>query len=353
MNASYLANQSNSSRFERYLDLATEITNYGIPVVSAIGTLLQLTTITIFSSSWFEHKFYDFLTCRSICNLIVCLIGIFNKQVPGEYQKTEYLPLLVKIYLLHIPMRIAYLASAISDNLLILNRLATLYAWKTSIFNRLSKKVRNQSIEFKTIIISKTLFSSFKANVFICFALSIVAVAPFYFTVTVSRASDSPSETHGFWMASATSNNVFFRSYIAFMYAMETIIPLLTLIALNIVSLIKFNKIMETKRQLQQDGQRIDEAVSRFTRLILALSVICIFTRSFDTTFTFLYRVRVLKLISVSDQVDSLIIFFARFSYMLMIAEHGFDVLVYHLYDSNLRAYFQRNNPQINNQNIL
>lgn len=153
MNNSLLANQSNSSESKFNMDLALEISEYGITVVSAIGIVLQTATIIFFSSSWFEHKFYDFLQCRSICNLIVCLFGIFHRPVFCLNCTTDYSRLIFDVYLIDMPIRVAFLASAISDNLLILNRLATIYEWRRSVFNRLSKKVNVVYIYISFLII--------------------------------------------------------------------------------------------------------------------------------------------------------------------------------------------------------
>ena len=140
MNNSFSINQSNSSQLGVFLNLATEITNYGIPIVSLIGFAFQILTIIVFSNPWFEHCFYNFLQCRSICNLVVCLTGIFNQPFPCQNCHTDYLRLNFDWYLVCL-QRMAIAASALSDVLLILNRLVTLYELKASIFNRLSKKV--------------------------------------------------------------------------------------------------------------------------------------------------------------------------------------------------------------------
>ena len=143
MNCSLSTNHSNSSQLEVVLDLAREIANYGIPAVSVIGTLFQIATIIVFTNTWFQHCVYDFLQCRSVCNLVVCLVGIFNQQLPLQYCHTDYSRLSFDWCVLLL-QRSAYIASVISDNLLILNRLATLHEWKASVFNRLSKKVSIQ-----------------------------------------------------------------------------------------------------------------------------------------------------------------------------------------------------------------
>lgn len=132
---------SNSSQILQYLNLAVEITNYSNSVLSAVGTLFNLITIIILSRPTFEHTFYDFLQCRSICNLVVCLFGIFFQELPCRMCPSNYRRLFCDYYVILTQMRAAFLASSISDILLVLNRFVTLHAWSGSIFNRLSKKV--------------------------------------------------------------------------------------------------------------------------------------------------------------------------------------------------------------------
>lgn len=136
---------SNRSELTLDLRLVQEIIDRGIPVVSATGFLVQLTTIVIFTRPCFEPVFYDFLQSRSICNLFVCLIGMFNQRLPCQNRRTDYMRLKFDLYVVHFPLRAALLESAISDNLLILSRLVILYEWKDSLFDRLSKKINIQT----------------------------------------------------------------------------------------------------------------------------------------------------------------------------------------------------------------
>lgn len=118
------------------------VTQYGIHGVSGIGSLINIATIMVLTNRKFMHNFYDFLRCRCACNLVVCLCGIFFHEIPDlDTHTEEYLSLIFIWFAFFIPMRIALLASFISDNLLIVNRLATLYDRSISVFYKLSKKV--------------------------------------------------------------------------------------------------------------------------------------------------------------------------------------------------------------------
>lgn len=118
------------------------IIDYGIHGVSMIGTILNLLTIILLNSHKFKHKFYNFLWCRCVCNLLVCVVGIFTQSSPCEFCLYDYLDLYFLMYGVLFSTRIALFASAISDNLLILNRLYNLYPDMNEAFDSLPKLVK-------------------------------------------------------------------------------------------------------------------------------------------------------------------------------------------------------------------
>lgn len=108
--------------------------------ISIIGTLLNM---GYFISLIFEKRNYtafDFIRCRCICNFIVCFLGVFYTIVPDIDCVTDH-AILRNILSILAPLRITHFASLISENLLILNRLAHLSNKTNSMFYNLSKKV--------------------------------------------------------------------------------------------------------------------------------------------------------------------------------------------------------------------
>lgn len=116
------------------------INDYANCIVSIVGTVLNLFTLLLLTNNAFKHKFYDFLRCRCFCNLIVCAFGIVYVDVFCRGCPVNYARLLLYSNLVHIPLRMAFLASAISDVLLIINRLSMLFNRKESGICKLSKK---------------------------------------------------------------------------------------------------------------------------------------------------------------------------------------------------------------------
>jgi hypothetical protein len=111
-------------------------------VVSIVGTIFNSFSLTVLLDRDLKHNFYDFFRCRCVSNLVVCLIGIAYGVYGGlKLCRSDYMDMAVSLYALLIPIRITIFASAICDNLLILNRLVNLHDKKGSIFFKLSKKV--------------------------------------------------------------------------------------------------------------------------------------------------------------------------------------------------------------------
>lgn len=100
--------------------------NYAIRTVCVIGLLFNFYTLKALLDERLKLKFYNFQRCRCFCSVCICLLGIFYPSYPLEAL---------------IPLRMGFLASAISDILLILNRVVLMYDQKKSIFYALSKKV--------------------------------------------------------------------------------------------------------------------------------------------------------------------------------------------------------------------
>lgn len=125
-----------------YLNKASDLViQYGINGVSVIGALFNFATLIVLATNYFDHRFYNFLRCRCICNLAVCSVGIFYYDLTNINVTVEYLPLYYQWLVIRLPMRLFFSASIVSDNLIILNRLAVLYKKHDSIFYTLSKKV--------------------------------------------------------------------------------------------------------------------------------------------------------------------------------------------------------------------
>lgn len=124
-----------------YLIEARDIViNYGIRGLSALGIILNVLSLIVIMRRQLSHNFYDFLRCRCICNLVVCIFALGYTRVVFSECVEDY-RLIAFQWFGNILIRSALLASSISDNLVIINRYVILYNKQESIFNKLSKKV--------------------------------------------------------------------------------------------------------------------------------------------------------------------------------------------------------------------
>lgn len=129
-------NASNSSDFGLLEDLTKATGQHATLGIAVIGMLINTLSLVVLQDTSLAHRFYDFLRCRCFCNLLLCLVGLLKAILLGWELMTCSRRLVILL-----PIRIAAFASIIADNFIILNRLVTLYDWKTSVFYRMSKKV--------------------------------------------------------------------------------------------------------------------------------------------------------------------------------------------------------------------
>lgn len=146
MNDSCSANGTSSALIASLTSARDTLNTYPFRIVSGVGVIFNYYTLYALNHSRLRFKFHDFLICRCCCNLVVCLLGIFYNQDVNPLWlcnecKIDYWLLFLQAYLVQISIRAALMASAISDILLINNRIALLFNKKESRFYTLSKKV--------------------------------------------------------------------------------------------------------------------------------------------------------------------------------------------------------------------
>jgi len=140
INSFYVRNGSSQLTLSFY-EASDIVINYGIRPISIFGILFNIFTIILLVDKRFNHRFYDFLRCRCVCNLFVCLFGSYFMIFPDQGVVFNYNQLYFIWLGNQTPLRGALLSSFISENMLILNRIANLFNNKTTVFYSLSKKV--------------------------------------------------------------------------------------------------------------------------------------------------------------------------------------------------------------------
>ena len=189
----------------------------------------------------------------------------------------------------------------------------------------------------------------FKANLFICFAVSTTILLPAFLAIKVVKSSDSPTETKGYWELNAFGQTAFFKIYSVLLLLVENIIPLITLIVLNKKALSKFKKVMW---MVVLDNRRADRANIRFTRLTFTLTFICIAVRTLDTIIGVFNRGTLVFSWKLSYEQDALLRFIRTISFFFLFGAHAFDNILYFIYDKKLKSLFYKDPvfvPQIHN----
>lgn len=141
----FCKNQANINEFEPLIaDISNTTSNYGLVTTAIIGILFNVFGLAVLYNKSVKHNFYSFLRCRCLICLIVCILGLFFGALSRWKIScgTDYVRLFMFQYFGFIPIRMAFLASLIVDNLLILNRLVNLFDITKSIFYKMSEKVR-------------------------------------------------------------------------------------------------------------------------------------------------------------------------------------------------------------------
>lgn len=167
----------------------------------------------------------------------------------------------------------------------------------------------------------------------------VLVVAPVYFSFKIVKLSDASNETEAYWTLTDFGKSRYWKAYTIFVLVFEFVIPLASLTILNCFSIYKYKQIMRNKRRLAQAAdKRINEAERRFTRLIITLSLILIVTRTFDTATSIFYRSTLFGYITLSDEMKALVKMIKAISFLMLIAAHAFDGLLYYFYDLKMRS---------------
>lgn len=301
----------NESIVSSNLQTATSIlNNYLIRFISAFGIIFNLFSLFILKNKRLKHNIYKFLWCRTFSNLIVCAFGclyIHTSCIVCENSSHDYLFTLWYLFL--IPLRMAFTCSAISDIVLILNRYFEILKTKNCL-TRLSKK---QSLG-------------------ICLAISILIYLPVFFSIGIV-----PS-TEGLWRIKTfkEENKTIAGLFLIGLSCVETVIPLTILTVLNIQSIRKFHELMENKVTLTNNRNRIYRAEAKFTKLVVSLTTISIFTRLIDMLSDLVNRLNGVEIIEFSRDAQIQIQFVKQLTFCFLFAAHALDGLVYFKMDQNL-----------------
>lgn len=124
MNQSQMINNSSNSHNTSFLTDASDIIqSYVIKSISALGIVFNIFSIILLLRKVSTQQIYKFVFCKFFCNTFICSIGLFYSNIIcPKLCEIRYTDLFVQIFISGLPLRIAILASSISDIILLLNR---------------------------------------------------------------------------------------------------------------------------------------------------------------------------------------------------------------------------------------
>ena len=246
--------------------------DYVSRVVSGLGIFLNLIFLRLLLNKKLKNSIYNYLWSRSFCNTIVCIFGLAYMDAPVQKVERPLYLLIHELYIIGFTLRIALLASAFTDCLLILNRYFNL-SNKKNFWTKISKSY----------------------NLLMCYALAICFGLPSYFAIKIVQTNNSSDILY--WEASEFGSSLYFRLYVLSLLLVESVIPVFFLLILNIISIRKFRKFMANKTTLTTAQNKSVKAEERFTKWILVLTAICLITRTLDTMICIVNRLYLLKVI--------------------------------------------------------
>ncbi len=180
-----------------------------------------------------------------------------------------------------------------------------------------------------------------------------VCFVPSYFgfkIVEQKYTGSNDSEIYFQRVANGFGKTMYFKIYFVSLATFEGFL-IVSMTVMNLMSLFKFRKLVNEKKRLtirpeqnrlMTERRHIDQANIRFTRLIIILTFIQIFSQIFERASGILIRIVINNdAIHNLRQFDSLLATLRRLNYFLQISIHSLDGIFYFFCDFQLRRAFR------------
>jgi len=292
------------------IDVTYILETYVIRVAGGIGIIFNALFFKILLDKSLKHKIYDFFFCRVLCGAIVCLFGVGNISKCFTCESDSYWFLMYQYYIYGIFIRIAFFGSLVLDIYIILYRYLEMTNRNSPFWKKMSKKL----------------------IMLLCFLLPILAASPAFLAVEIVK------QPNGLYVKNLTDFGLSksYTYYLVVLFMLETVIPIGTILVLNVLSVIKFRKQTRIHRNLTRQQQNDNKVENHYTTLVIILTNICIISRFFDMASGLLYRLQYLNPSMFSNRQILLITFSRSLSNLILFIIHGEDGLIYLKMDRNL-----------------
>ena len=298
------------------------ISLYAIPIISGIGLIANTSFLIILSNKSLKHRIYQDFWIKTFFDLIVCFIGIahFNNNclVCMNTGDTQYWILTYNFMIRALPQNSAFLASTYSEVYLILNRCINLF------------NPRNKTLHFKKL--NFILILSF---------LSICLMIPFYYFIEIRKGEDG----YELFERDFSNRNIFiiYMTVYIFIYYL---LPITLLVVLNLISIIKFRKVVNSSTALNNNSNlNRKEKERRFARTVCFLSCLFILIKTLNLVTVISLRLSEIRLINLkfSELESSILNLSVKCSLLFNFSFHIFNCFFYIHMDSNLKGIILQN----------
>ena len=308
--------QGNQFYYQQLNQVSNIIGYYAITVVASLGFVLNAVGVKLLSSQNLlkKHNFYKYILTKTICDMVVCLIGIsyLNNTCLEcvEVQQNLYGIVIFRFYSIAF-IRVTLFSSAWSEVYLNYNRYSTLVGKKT----------------WLTEI-------SLKYYVPVLFGFPILFSVPFYLSRTIQLRSSNVY----FMALNNFGQSTLFIYYYLLLFVIESILPMILLTILSFLNIIEFKKLMQRKLTVtaKKHSQKIKLTELKFAKVILILTALFMLVRVLDLTSGILYRLISLNAIEYTPVGYSIINFARQAAYLLEYFNYMICIFVLASVDQNV-----------------
>lgn len=288
-----------------------------IPVISVIGLFLNLSITILLGKNKFKHKFYKYLGCKTVIDLIICINGIgFMNSFCSICQENVSNTLLVQIYKLHL----------VKNSLRVLLALSSLF----EVFLSLNR--------YMTITNKKNIFTDIRTRILIpgLFLFSFLLLVPYLLWITIQKQG-----TEYIIIYNLSSKLAMVHSLIVLFF--EFLFPIASVFFLNIIIHTSYQK------RLKNRSVRPIRKV-KFIKIVLILGVLFLIVRGCDFIVSIIKRLLTFfKMDSeCSEYTESWINLVRQITFLMLYLSLSLNVIIYYLMDKNIRAVVKRYLNQVN-----
>lgn len=303
-----IANNTNSSFYSNqigYINFTSNLFGYYIiPGLSFIGFILNLSIFILLFKNNFKHRFYKYLSCKSLIDTILCLIGIVSTNsfchFCHENSSNTYFVFILKIYTVRFSLRIFLVISSFLEIFLYLNRYMTIKN-KKNIFS-------NIRIEILMISLFTTAFLFF---------------LPYLHFIRIIKVDDEYTIDY--------TKSMMTIIYSMIITILEILFPIISVLALNII----------IQKSYRTRIKRKPIRKAKFIKIVILLGITYVIFRSSDFICALISRIFYFFKID-NKYWEALVNLLRNISFSLLFFSLSINVIIYFTMDKNIFALVKK-----------